>query len=196
MPNVEVDEVELANLRRLSGVAAKITAHPEGKKLLEKAHKLVDPNAITPALDQEKIIQEPIEKALARVGELEKKLSERDAELEKEKKLAGLNATVDKGFERLRQEGWQAEGIEGVKKVMEEKGILDPLDAAAIFEKQHPPPPPATPSGHGSWGFMEAVADGEKDLQALIASKGESNSTIDKMAREALADVRGQSPRR
>ena len=42
---------------------------------------------------------------------------------------------------------------------------------------------------------MENVNDGEKDLKALIDSKGENNVLIDKMAREALFEVRGQTRR-
>ena len=192
----EIDEVELLNLRKLQGVASRIMSHPEGKKLLEKAHKMVDANALTPALDQDAAIHEPVNKALERVAELEKKLAEKDAENEKNAKLAQIGTLQEQGFMRLRQEGWQQEGLDGIKKMMEDKGILDPLDAAAIFEKHHPAPPPATPSGQGAWGFMENVNDGEKDLKALIDSKGENNVLIDKMAREALFEVRGQTGRR
>jgi len=31
-------------------------AHPEGRELVERAHKLVDPNAKTPTLDAKKIV--------------------------------------------------------------------------------------------------------------------------------------------
>ena len=195
MAITEIDEVELLNLRRLQGVASKIMQDPKGRRLLEQAQKLVEPNAPTPTLDQDASIHEPVNKALERVAELEKKLAEKDAENEKNAKLANLAALQEKGFAELKQSGWQQEGLDGIKKMMEDKGILNPIDAAAIFEKQHPQPQPVTPSGHGAWDFMDNVQDGEKDLKSLIESRGENNNLIDKMAREALADVRGQGRR-
>lgn len=195
MPQVEVDEVELMNLRRLSGVAAKMMQHSEGRKLIEKAQKLVDPNAPTPTLDQEAAAFAPVQKMQEQIDALQKKLDDEKAENEKNTRLSDLARRETEGLSKLKSDGWTQEGIEGVKKLMEDKGILDPLDAAAIFEKQHPQPAPATPSGHGAWGFMDNVQDGEKDLKSLIDSRGESNQLIDRMAREALAEVRGQPPR-
>ncbi len=187
----EIDESELLNLRRLQGVAAKVMQHPEGAKLLEKAVKMVEPTALTPNLDRDEAINAPIKAALKRVEDLESKLAAEKAENEKNAKLAQLSQLEQEGLKELRRDGWTEEGIEGVKKLMDEKGILDPLDAAAIFEKHHPAPPPATPSGHGAWGFMDNVNEGEKDLKALIDTKGENNPLVDRMAREALNEIRG-----
>ena len=75
---------------------------------------------------------------------------------------------------------------------MKEKGIVDPLIAAAYVEKMLPPQLPATPSGGTSWNFIEGVQDGEADLKKLIESKGNYEPLIDKMAHEALSEVRGQ----
>lgn len=196
MPTVEIDETELLRLRQLNGVAAKIMADPKGRRLLEQAHKVVDANAPTPTLDQDAAANEPAKKLSDELDTLKKQLADEKAEREKAEKLAGIAALQEKGKLALREQGWTEEGIKGVEKIMEDKGILDPLDASAIFEKLHPQPAPAAPSGHGAWGFMDNVQDGEKDLKALIDSKGENNGLIDKMAREALAEVRGQTTRR
>lgn len=195
MPVTEIDEVELMNLRRLQGTAAKILSNPKAKKLLEQAHKLVDPNAITPSLDQEREIQEPVSKALEEVAALKKQLEDEKAERAKTEKLTAIQSKIDQGKMQLRKEGWTDEGIAGVEKLMDEKGLLDPLDAAAIFEKLHPPQQPVNPSGSGAWNFLDGVQDGEADLKKLIETKGESSPLLDKMSREALAEVRGQSRR-
>jgi hypothetical protein len=68
--------------------------------------------------------------------------------------------------------------------------------AAAYIEKQNPTPPPVTPSATGSWDFINGVQDGEKDLKSLIESKGNSESIVDKMAKDALSDFRGSNTRR
>ena len=51
MATIEIDESELGNLKKIQATIAKISTNPEGKRLLQKAHKLIDPNAVTPDLD-------------------------------------------------------------------------------------------------------------------------------------------------
>lgn len=191
----EIDETELLQLRRLHGVAQKMNANPEAKKLLERAYKAVEPNAPTPALDQEKLIQEPLAEANKRIAALEGELKKDKEDRESASKLSQLNAAVESGFAKLRQEGWQDDGIKKVDELMKEKGILDPLIAAAYIEKQHPKQDPVTPSGSGSWNFIDGVQDGEADLKKLIDSKGQSEALSDKMARDALTEVRGSTRR-
>ena len=195
MPTIEVDEVELMNLRRLGGIASRIQQNPKGRKLLEQAYKEIDPQAATPTLDAEALANEPIDAMRKEMEDLKKQLADEKAEGEKNARLADLQRLESEGLATLRRDGWTDEGITGVKELMEKKGILDPLDAAAIFERDHPRPQPVTPSGHGAWGFMDNVQDGEKDLKSLIESRGENNSLIDRMAREALADIRGPQTR-
>ena len=195
MPTVEIDEAELLNLRRLQGVASKIVANPKAKALLEQAHKVIDPNAPTPTLDQEKIVAEPMQAALKRVADLEEQIKKDKEEREQADKLSRLNATVESGFAKLRADGWQEDGIKKVDELMKEKGILDPIIAAAYIEKSMPKADPVTPTGTGSWNFIEGVQDGEADLKKLIDSKGNNESLADKMARDALNEIRGQSRR-
>ena len=194
MPTVEIDETELLRLRQIGAAANKVYAHPEGRKLLERAHKMVDPNAVTPALDQERMIQEPVNAAVEEVKALKAELQKEREEREKAEKLASLQRNIDDGFNSLRQQGWQEDGIKAVDALMKEKAILDPAIAAAYIEKTMPPQQPATPSGVGAWNFMEPPADSEADLKSLMANRGEG-PVVDKMAREALSEFRGQSRR-
>lgn len=191
----EIDEVELRGLHKLKQTVQTIIANPAAKKLVEQAHKMVDPNALTPALDQEKVINEPINAALARMAELQKTIEDERAERAKADKLNAVGSKIDTGLAKLRSEGWTEEGITGVRKLMDDNGIIDPEIAASHFEKLHPPQLPSNPSGTGAWNFMEQVSDGEADLKKLIETKGESQIHLDKMARDALNEVRGQSRR-
>ena len=195
MPNVEIDEVELTNLRRLQGVAAKIVANPKAKALLEQAHKTVDANAPTPTLDLEKAASEPLHNLTKQINDLQAQIAKDKEDRESASKLAKINSEVEAGFAALREQGWQEDGIKKVDELMKQKGILDPLIAAAAVEKTMPKPEPVTPSGTGSWDFIAGVQDGEADLKKLIESKGNSESIADKMARDALNEVRGQSRR-
>jgi hypothetical protein len=194
MSIMEIDENELVRLRQIEAVAGKMMNNPKAKKLLEQAHKTIDPNAITPALDQERMIQEPVNEALKKVHELQAELQKEREDRAQADKLASLQKGIDDGFSSLRAQGWQEEGIKAVDTLMKEKGILDPAIAAAYIEKSMPPQQPATPSGVGAWNFMEPPADSEADLKSLMANRGEG-PVVDKMARDALNEFRGQTRR-
>ena len=193
---IEVDEEQLLQDKKLRDTVATMMRHPKAKLLVQEAHKMVDPNAVTPDLDQAKIAYEPVQ-------ELSKKFDEFVAETKKEKtereaadKLAKLNTDYEKGRSGLKAQKWTDDGIKKLEEFMEQKGILDHEIAAAAFEKLHPPQTPVVPGGSGAWNFMEMPTDGaDADLKKLIESKGENNLLIDKMAHDAINEVRGQ-PRR
>jgi len=191
MPAVEIDEVELLRLRRQDQTVHALMANPKAKRKVLEAYKEHDPSAKIPELDMEEAARKPVEDLSKTVAELQKQMADDKAEREKQAKLDQLNGNVEAGFAKLRRGGWQDEGIEAVRKLMDEKGILDPEIAAAYYEKQHPPQAPATPSGVGGWNFVENVQDSEADLKKLLESKGNNESLADKMAREALQEVRG-----
>jgi Skp family chaperone for outer membrane proteins len=195
MPITEIDETELLQLRQLQGIARKMAQNPKAAKLFEQAHKEIDPNAVTPHIDRDKAISEPMEAALKKIADLEAKLQKDAEDRDQNTKLSDLNRKVEDGFAQLKKDGWQDEGLKLVDTLMKEKGILDPMIAAAYVEKQHPQQEVVTPGGIGSWNFIESVQDGEADLKKLIETKGNSESLTDKMAREALAEIRGPSRR-
>ena len=74
-------------------------------------------------------------------------------------------------------------------------GHLDPLDAAAIVEKSMPPQAPVTPGGSGAWNFMDTPNEGEVDLKKMIETKGAQDRIPEKMAWDAINEMRG-TPRR
>jgi len=198
MAKIEVDEAEYNNMVALRGVAAKMVAKPESRRLLEQAQKLIDPNAPTPLLDQEAA-------QLAPVKELEKTVNERIAKFEKDREderreqtLASINNKQESAFARLKsQHHYTDEGVKAVRELMEAKGLLDVDDAVAIFERANPPQVPATPSGitGDKWNFTDTSDPGtDKAIADLIASKGEgsvADSVVGRMANETLMSLRG-----
>lgn len=189
MPKIEIDEDEFNRLSALRGVAAKIVDNPQAKKLLEQAHKMVDPAAKTPALDAEKTVTEPLEALRKDIFDRLDKISSTQEEKERQGRIQAIadKQAVDKA--RLRKDGYTDEGLKAVEKIMEEKGLLDVADAVAIFERNNPPPIPATP-GVGGWNFTDSTGDADKNIQDLIASRGANDQIADRMAREALAEFR------
>src|SRR6266851_157553 len=190
----EIDEGEYNQLLALQRVASKIVADPKARRKLEEAQKLIDPNAATPMLDQDRLANEPLN---VMKGELSAEIAalkkERDDE-KREQTLASIADKQAKAFARLKNEHrYTDEGIEAVRKVMEAKGLLDVDDAVAIFERANPPAVPATPGGGmtgTSWGFADVNDKSDELIKQLIASKGEDDYVTNQMANVALQDFR------
>lgn len=197
MAKVEIDEAEFLRLQGLNNFAHKMLSHPEAGKLLEKAAKTVDPSAKTPRLDAEAQAAAPVKSIEEKFDAFVKKVEDEKLEGQRNQTLNALKQQRDSGLAHLRSQGWTAEGIAGVEALMEQKGLLDPLDAAVLFEKNHPPQNLAMP-GAGGWNFMDGMNtdDADADLKKLIETKGEVDSVSDHIARKALHEVRQTQVRR
>lgn len=191
MPKIEIDEAEWNKIQGTMGVLKSIAANPKAAKLVEQAHKMVDPNAPTPKLEADAPLTEALENVNKTLAELRKEREDEKASRETQQKLDALRAQQDASWAKLR--GLTDEGRKKVQEIMDNKGILLPEDAYLIFERDNPPPPPVMPGGTGPWNFMEPTAEDGQDIKKLIESKGENAPLLDKMIREGLAEVRGQS---
>jgi|SRR5215469_7155457 len=191
MPNIEVDETEFLNNRKLSELVGKMLKNPEARRRVLEAQKIIDPNTVIPEIDSAKPVHDAVtalgdkfDKALAEIRE------ERTKEKE-EKRLEELKGQWRSGQQFLREHGYNEEGIKKVEELMEARGIASHEDAAKIFEFDNPPPPPSTPAGSGSFNLFD-VQDKTDDFKELLQSKGNSESVLRKMTDAAIAEVRGQ----
>ena len=186
---------EFAALKRVRDTVAKIANTPEAKKLMQKAHKLVDPNAVTPDLDADEAETKTKTEWQTKFQELEAKIAADKAEREKNDNLAALNSKFEAGRAALRDQRYTPEGIEAVEKFMNDRGIPDHLVAAAYLEKQNPPQEVMNPRAFGSFNFIEPPKDDDTFLKALLNSKGDDDSAVLKAAVEAVGDLRGNARR-
>ena len=195
---VELDEGEYNRLMALQGIAQRMVANPQARRLLEQAQKTADPSAPTPFLDAEKNWIEPVNAA-------KKELSDEIAALKKEREdekreatLARIAADQERAFTRLKTVSrYTDEGVAAVRKLMETKGILDVEDAVAIFERSNPPQV-ATPGGGitgDRWNFADQIdSTADKDIAALLQNRGDGqagDAAVMRMAQSALAEIRG-----
>lgn len=193
---IEIDEEEYNRLKGVADLAARIHANPNGRRLLEQAHRTINPKAAAPTLDQEAVIAEPVNAVQKQLANLTELVTKKFADDDTNMKLSALTRQQNEGFDRLRQGGYRDEGIEAIQKIMSDKGILDPEIAAAYFEKINPPQI-ATPTGSGSINFVEAFNDeSDKNLQALLQSRGDSEQALNSLVQGALSDFRKTSPAR
>lgn len=195
-PASDYTEEEILRNAKLHGTVATILANPKARKLVEQAHKLVDPNAPTPTLDQDKPLDERFAAVTNELKEFKDSVAKREAEDETRRKTESISARVEEGIAELRRAGWTDDGIKGVRELMDKEGILNVKIAADHFEKLHPPQVPVKQSGVGGWNFLEQVPDGDADIKALIASKGDNELLVNKMANDALSEFRGSTQRR
>ena len=197
MAAVEIDEVELLRLRKQDQTVQHIWGNPKARRKIQEAVKEADPNMRIPELEIEEAAKAPVMALEKTVADLQKQIADDKAEREKNDKLNALNTSVESGFGKLRKAGWTDDGLVEVKKLMEERGIIDPEIAAAYYEKQHPPQLPATPSGVGAWNFGEVADDTDAYSKALMASKNaaENDSLVMREAGKALQEIRGASRR-
>jgi hypothetical protein len=193
MPNVEIDEAEYKRLTQLGQLADQIYRHPEGKMLLEKAQKAVQPNAPTPALDAYAAQTAPLEEIRKSITELTDLVTKDKADRETQAKIDGVGKMQDEAFTRLRSNSRYTDaGIERVKAIMAEKGILDPIDAAIIWERREPTPTIATPTGSNSVPLIEKLqTDQDASIKQLFDTRGESDFALNTLIKGALDEFRG-----
>ena len=196
MAKIEVDEEEIRSASALRGAVATLWANPEARKLIQKAQKLVDPKAKTPDLDQDEAIHAPVAAIEKKFDEYVAKTEAEKAEAAKTAKIADMQRLEADGIAALRRAGWMDEGIKAVKAKMDEKGLLDPLDAAKLLDASQMPQTPVTPGGHGAWNFTEVPTEGADFIKKLIETRGQNDMVVDNEARNVLAEVRGQPLRR
>ena len=190
MATVEIDELQLKNMERVRETLAKINSNPEGKRLLQKAQKLIDPNAITPDLDADD--------AKAKVDtEWQKKFEELQASIQADKEkrdndaaLAQANSKWEDGRKSLRDRGYTPEGIEAVEKQMQEKGIANHVIMANHLEKENPPQDVLTPRAFGSFNFVEQPKEDDDFLKSMLTSRGNDDNAVIKQAAEAINEIR------
>lgn len=187
MPAVEIDEAELTRLKGIEQVAAKVSAHPEGRKLLEEAVAKAMPERAAPEVRLRSEFGE-FQKAI--IDRLDADKAERQKETD-ERKAAEAKAELERrwftGKDTLRKRGYTDEGIATVEKLMEDRGIADHEAAAALAEQLNPPPAPAM-SGGTSWNFFDQKD--EVSLKPLF--EGSDDAFLGPAIGSALKEVRGR----
>ena len=198
---VEVDEVQLQQSHKLKQTVENWLKNPKAKRKILEAQKLVDPKADIPELDEPDPIEALRAESTKEIADLKKQIEEDKANRERDGRLAQLQTLKDSGIKKLREQRYTDDGIKAVEKIMEEKGILDPLDAAAIFERDHPPQAPVQQTGSGGWNFGELPAStddaDEKYVDQLLKAgkNGISDGALMQRVGNTINEVRGNARR-
>lgn len=198
MPKIEVDEEDFLRNEKLRKTVQAMMAKPSSAKLLKLAEKEIDPTVVHPELEVESMVNE-------RVGKVEKSVTDAIAELradrEKEKSernLERMQSSIEAGIANLRTtEGLTDEGEKALREMMTKKGIPDVDDAWAVFQRHNPPPPPAAPASGRMFDVISAARSGNDEfIKGMIEARGENQQLVDKVAWDAINEVRGAQQKR
>jgi hypothetical protein len=203
MPMIEVDELQLQQSNKLKQTVETWLRNPKAKRKILEAQKLVDPKADIPELDEPDPLEEVKAATAKEIADLKKQIEDDRLKRETDGRIAQLQMLKDNGIKKLRTEHrYLDDGIKAIEKIMEDKGILDPLDAAAIYERDHPPQDPIQQTGSGgSWNFGELPsstddADEKYVDQLLKAGKnGLSDGALSQRISQTINEVRGSARR-
>ena len=195
---VEVDETQLASLQNTAKIVQGLLNNPKTRRKVLEAYKEHMPNATVPELD----VTEPV---VARMNNLEgaviefMKKEREDREKEKtESQLVRIRAEADRGRQMLAERGYTPEGISKLEEFRNQKGLVDYNDAVELYELRNPPPTVIEPnSGMNFFDMMHNDPSVETDFnKRLHDSMGQDDSAVDRMARQAISDMRGGVQRR
>ena len=186
---VEVDENELAALRRVTGFVNSALANPETRQTILMAQRKLNPNVPIPELDAAK----PVQDALAELrNEMKADREAREAE-KREREAASVEAKArqqwNQGRKSLHKAGWNDEGVKVIEEFMEKRGIADHEVAAAAYEKMHPAPEAPVGGGPNRFDLFGSKAKNGEALKPLF--EGRDDEFLGTMIQQTLADVRG-----
>ena len=202
MPMVEVDELQLQQSNKLRTAFENLMKNPKARRKVLEAQKIVDPKAEIPELEQPDPLEAVRAESAEKIAALEKKIEEDKAARERDGRLQQLQSLKDNGIKTLRERHYMDDTIKAIEKIMEDKGILDPLDAAAIWDRDHPPQTPIQQTGSGGWNFGDLPgstedADDKYVDQLLKGGKnGISDGALMQRVSSTINDVRGSGARR
>lgn len=194
MPIVEVDEEDFMRSQRLTQTVAAWMKNPKARRKLLEANKEFDPTAKIPELDQpppQDAFDMRMSPLVEEIKALRTAREEEKAERDRERVLGQLKRDIELGFDKLRKtEGLLPNGEASVRKLMEEKGLIDPEIAWAYHQRLYPANSPVTPGSTGPYNLFEPAPDTAEDMKKLMDARGENNMVLDKMIRDTLQDFR------
>lgn len=189
MANVEIDENELAALRRYATVADKMAKHPEARKLVQQAALLADPDSVG---SEPRIRAEMSEFAQSIRDELkaDREARAKDAEEKQaQENTRALEIRWARGKSTARDAGYTDEGLDKLEKWMEDHSIADHALAMPAFERENPPPEPIMTGGQ-RWDF--AAPETRQDVSLKSLFEGNEDGFLGPAIQSALKEVRGR----
>lgn len=191
MPMREIDETELLANQQVVKAVQGMLGNPEARQLLLKAQKIINPQAVIPEIDAKKPVEDELEKLRQEMAADRKARQEEKEKEEAERKAASFRDSWEKQKRALADQGYTDEGIKKIEEHAEKEGIPNLRAAAADFDRLNPPAAPVQSNGALGFDIFNPPADDAEDMKAMVESRGESDSALNKLIGKALTDIRG-----
>lgn len=188
----DIDDAQLAELQRAHALLKDLYADGDVGMDFRKIVKKKFPKAVMPELDAVNAAEKAGADLEKKIGELStgvsKKIDDFLAARAKEKEDADVANFEKRVKDIVKERGYTKEGEEGLIKLMKDRGINDPNDAAILFEAGQPkvkakPRAYSTrmnfvaPEGKEDEAFKALMADPEQfAADALVAAIDSQNS--------------------
>jgi hypothetical protein len=187
---VEIDETQLGNLRTIAKITEGLLNNPKTRRQYLTAVKEANPTMSIPEIDAAAPIVSDLDGIKKQVGDF---ITEMRTERQKEKEdaaLSKLQESYNKGRQQLLDDGYTADGLAEIEKMMQAKGIADWEDARAIWERTHPPAAPARPARGNAFDFQEQRTSGDDYVKKLFESHGDDETVLNAQISTVLAESR------
>jgi hypothetical protein len=175
----EIDDAQLAQFQNVDAFVRRALAGPKTRRKLLEIQKTLNPDTAIPELDESDPIHAKIDALATGFEQFKTELSTKESERAEQARLAEATAKWNAGQAFARKKGYADDGLKKLETFMEEHGIANHEHAIPFFEKQNPPPVPATNSG-SRWDFFgQQTAEGP-DLKQLFEGHEEQwlNNTV------------------
>ena len=186
---VEIDEGELATLRRAAGLLGKLNTNPKARQHLERAVKEEYPEVQTEEEQITRYATPYVEKLESKFSDFQKTITERFDREDKARQEAADRRGEDElrsSLQRVKKAySLTDEGIGKVVELMVERKIADPEAAAAYYERMNPAPAQVASAWEPqTWKVADDNAGGPTTKDWFMDPEGTSDRVIGDTLRE------------
>jgi hypothetical protein len=140
MPDVTITAEQLDAYNKAMAFLNEAATSPKTRRQFETLAKALRPELETTA-DIADQVAKPYVEQLETYGKKIDDFLTAQAERDRVAEETAADRARDDSFARLRAAGYTDDGIDKITRLMVERRIPNPEDAAAVFERLHPPPP-------------------------------------------------------
>jgi hypothetical protein len=187
---VEIEESELANLKRVNDAAVAIGKIPSARAKLQAALAEALPDQAGPEHHLRSEFTEAIGGVSKKIDEFLEGQKQERSEREADAAKRALENRWLEGRAKLRADGVTQEGVEAVEKLMEDEGIPSHEAARLLYERRNPPPEPAV-TGGSRWNFFDRSAEAANDTAFKALMDGDDETWLAHSIPAALKEARG-----
>lgn len=166
-----------------------MAANPKTRRRVLEMVKEIRPDLSIPELDAAKPVLDEVTQTRAELAALKKELADERAEKDKTVREGAMTRTIAENRQRLREQGYQEEGIAAIEKLMTDRGLTDYEAAAALLDRTQPKDEMILPNYDRSWsGFTPE--DSDEDHKLLVANKNSWRKWQDKQIHKFFDEKR------